>query len=119
MDAEVGELAGGVVIDAAARRYADLDLVEVAAVARAGLADCVDVAGGPIAIQPETEPSVAQPGGAAERVHRVAAEDNRRAGFLNRTRFRPHSGERHETSPILRLLHRPQRLHRADILLGA
>src|SRR5208283_4106240 len=98
MDAEVGELACRVVIDAAARGYADFDFAEATAVAGAGLADCADVAGGAIAIEPKAEPSVAQSGGAAERVHRVAAEDDRRAGFLNRTRFRPHSGERHKTS---------------------
>src|SRR5579863_9425597 len=100
-------------------RDAYFDFVEVAPACRAGVADAADAIRGCFEIQSVAVPAVAQPRGAAERMRGLAAEDGRRMRLLHRTRLGAHTAERKVTSAELRAIHRPQRLHRRERLLGA
>src|SRR6202050_81437 len=119
MHSEVGEALGGIAIDLDPRGHTDLDILELAALVLARLANALDTFVGAFDIERESIPSFREASGAAVSLLGVSAEDNFRMRFLHRSRHRIDALERYPFSTELRLGHRPQRDHRLQIFFGA
>src|SRR6266404_1746434 len=117
-DAEVGIAAHRVRVEADRRRDADLEPCETARTAEIAcrLLKTGDAACCLVDIERESVPARRMAERAPEGLGRVAADDDRRMGQLRGPRPRLDAAKREEPSMVLRLVLRPDREHRLEVL---
>src|SRR5437867_10777847 len=99
-------------------RDAHLDVREGTADRRARPLDALDARASLLEVEREAVPALGEACGAAERFRRVAAEDDLGMRLLHRPGHRLDTRERRESALERRLLHRPEREHRREVLLA-
>src|SRR5206468_7506129 len=101
------------------RRHADLQVLEAATLAFAGGPHAGDGALGALDIEGKAVPALGEACGSRVRRRRVSTEDDRGMRLLRRLWSRLDVRERDEPPLEAGLFHRPEREHRAEILLRA